>query len=68
MKLTPKIEVVESIKDEKQQKEKASIIGSGKVRTNNRKRTRARSHIQIIWYQDGSTFPPVLRKKIIKHL
>jgi len=67
-KITPEIQVVESIKDEKQQKEKALIANEGKVRQNNRKKTKARNHIQVIWYQDGSTFPPVLRKKIIKHI
>jgi hypothetical protein len=67
MKITPQIEIVKEITIEKEQKEHFTFPKEGKVRGNNRKQTRSRK-TQVIWYQDGSVFPPVLRKKIIKHL
>jgi hypothetical protein len=61
------VQIVKEITIEKEQKEHITLPKQGKVRGNNRKQTKSRK-TQIIWYQDGSVFPPVLRKKVIKHL
>jgi hypothetical protein len=67
MKIDQEIKIVKQITIEKEQKEQITFPKEGKVRSNNRKQTKSRK-TQIIWYQDGSVFPPVLRKKVIKHL
>jgi hypothetical protein len=67
MKITPEVQIVKKITIEKEQKEHITLPKQGKVRGNNRKQTKSRK-TQVIWYQDGSVFPPVLRKKVIKHI
>jgi hypothetical protein len=67
MKINPEVQIVKEITIEKEQKEHITLPKKGKVRGNNRKQTKSRK-TQVIWYQDGSVFPPVLRKKVIKHI
>jgi hypothetical protein len=67
MSITPEVQIVKKITIEKEQKEHITLPKQGKVRGNNRKQTKSRK-TQVIWYQDGSVFPPVLRKKVIKHI
>jgi hypothetical protein len=67
MKINPEVQIVKEITIEKEQKEHITLPKQGKVRGNNRKQTKSRK-TQVIWYQDGSVFPPVLRKKVIKHI
>jgi hypothetical protein len=66
MKLNPEIEIVETIKQEKQIKELTNLFNYKPKIKNNRKTTRGRKK-QIIVYQLKKSFPPILKVKIIIH-
>jgi hypothetical protein len=66
MKINQEIEIVETIKQEKQIKELINLFKQ-KVRIkNNRKTTKGRKR-QIIVYQVKNSFPPVFKVKTIIH-
>ena len=66
MKITPEIQIVEQVVNEKEQKALGTIYNPKDVRKNNRKTTSGRKN-QYIFCLDCSVFPPIKTTKIIKH-
>jgi hypothetical protein len=64
--IVPEVEIIETIKEEKKQKEKIVINSLFKRRKNNRKNTKGR-YTQFVQCIDDSVFPPVLFTRTIKH-